>query len=273
MIRRRSRTWVFVAAAAVSATAGRAGAASIATYQLKNTGTATVSQVLAEISPAGAVFAPTSSSANPFTIIYTPSGADGKSLSGGFDTKTDKNGTTPPLAPPTDAIGTGKLANGDPLQVLNLQFDKNGFAPGGVLNFSLNLGSNFTGPTPTLILEDPTTGLTPAGLSITSFTAPTSTPTGTGTGTTGGSSRGGRQRARAGLARPLVGRRRPRPAPGQGVPPRPATGSLTTARSPTEDTPATARPHLDGGPSPRFRLLADWGSTACHRPPTVRRRD
>lgn len=185
MIRRRNRTWVFAALAAFAGTAGPAGAASIATYQLKNTGTATVTQVLAEISPAGSVFAPTSSSANPFTIIYTPSGSAGTSVSGGFDTKTDKNDAT--IAPPTDAIGTGKLANGDPLQVLNLQFDKNGFAPGGVLNFSLNLGANFAGATPTLILEDPTTGLTPAGLSITGFTPPTTTPTGTGSGSGNGS--------------------------------------------------------------------------------------
>jgi hypothetical protein len=185
VIRRRSRTWVFIAVAAVgvAGTAGRAGASTIATYQLVNTGTTTVTQVLAEISPAGAVFAPTSSSTNPFTIIYTPSGPSGTSASSGFDSTTSSTDSS--VAPPTDAIGTGKLANGDPLQVLNLQFDKNGFAPGGVLNFSLNLGSNFAGPTPTLILEDPTTGLTPAGLSITPFTAPTSTPTGSGSSTSG----------------------------------------------------------------------------------------
>jgi hypothetical protein len=144
---------------AAAGLAGRAGAASIANYQLKNTGTGTATQVLAEIDPAGSVFAPSSSSQSPLTVL------DG---SGGFN-----------ASGLTVAIGTGKLANGDPLQVLNLQFDKSGFAPGGVLDFSLNLGSTYTGPTPTLILEDPTTGLAPAGLSLVPFTPPT-----TGGGTT-----------------------------------------------------------------------------------------
>jgi hypothetical protein len=164
VIRRRRITWALVAVAAAGL-AGRAGAASIASYQLKNTGTGTATQVLAEIDPAGSVFAPSGSSQSPLTVLNGSSGFNAAGL--------------------TVAIGTGKLANGDPLQVLNLQFDKSGFAPGGVLDFSLNLGSTYTGPTPTLILEDPTTGLAPAGLSLLPFTPPP-TNTGGGSGSSGG---------------------------------------------------------------------------------------
>jgi hypothetical protein len=170
VIRRRRISWVLVA---VAAAAGPAGAASIATYQLKNTGTATASQVLAEIEPAGSVFAPASSQQSPLTVLSGSSGFNASGL--------------------TVAIGTGKLANGDPLQVLNLQFDKAGLAPGAVLDFSLNLGTNYSGPTPSLLLEDPTTGLAPKGLSLVPYTPPTSstgggtgTKTGTGTGTGSG---------------------------------------------------------------------------------------
>lgn len=166
MIRRRRTPLALAALAAVAALAGRAEAASIATYQLKNNaaaGTAPVSQVVAEIQPPGSVFAPASSSASPLTVL---------SGSGGFN-----------AAGVTVAIGTGKLANGDPLQVLNLQFDKGGLAPGGVVDFSLNLGANYTGPNPTLLLEDPHTGLAPAGLTIAAFTPPT-TSTGSGSGST-----------------------------------------------------------------------------------------
>jgi hypothetical protein len=157
-------------AVAAAGLAGRAGAASIANYQLKNTGTGTATQVLAEIAPAGSVFAPSSSTQSPLTVLDGSSGFTASGL--------------------TVAIGTGKLANGDPLQVLNLQFDSKGFGPGGVLDFSLNLGSTYTGPTPTLILEDPTTGLAPAGLSLLSYTPPT-TPTGGGPGSTTSGGGGG----------------------------------------------------------------------------------
>ncbi len=178
MIRRRRTTWALVALAAAGL-AGRAGAASIANYQLTNTGTGTATQVLAEIAPAGAVDAPSSSAQSPLTVLTGSSGFNASGL--------------------TVAIGTGTLANGDPLQVLNLQFDSKGFAPGGVLDFSLNLGSNFAGPTPTLILEDPTTGLAPAGLSLSSYTPPATGSTGGGSGSTpptsggGGSTPGGNQ--------------------------------------------------------------------------------
>lgn len=168
MIRRRRTTWA-LAAVAAAALAGRAGAASIASYQLKNTGTGTATQVLAEIAPAGSVYAPSSSSQSPLTVLDGSSGFNASGL--------------------TVAVGTGTLANGDPLQVLNLQFDSKGFAPGGVLDFSLNLGSSYTGPTPTLVLEDPTTGLAPAGLSLQSYTPPPTSGTGgTPPPTTGGGS-------------------------------------------------------------------------------------
>lgn len=171
MIRRRRTSLALAALAAVAALAGRAEAASIATYQLKNTaGTATISQVVAEIQPPGSVFAPASSKDSPLTVLTGSGGFNASGL--------------------TVAIGTGKLANGDPLQVLNLQFDKSGFAPGGVLDFSLNLGANYAGPAPTLLLEDPTTGLAPAGLSIAAFTPPT-TSTGNGSGSTNPTAGGG----------------------------------------------------------------------------------
>ena len=174
MIRRTSLA--LAAFAGVAALAGRAEAASIATYQLKNTGTAAVTQVVAAIGPAGSI--PSDTAANPFSVITTPSGPDGKSVSGGFDMPAAG-------APALDTVGTGKLANGDPLEVLKLQFDTKGFAPGAILNFSLNLGTSSSGPAPTLLLEDPTTGLSPAGLSLVPFTAPTpTTPAGTSTGST-----------------------------------------------------------------------------------------
>ena len=180
MIRRRRTSLALAAFAGVAALAGRAEAASIATYQLKNTGTAAVTQVVAEIAPAGSI--PSDTAANPFSVITTPSGPDGKSVSGGFDMPAAG-------APALDTVGTGKLANGDPLEVLKLQFDTKGFAPGAILNFSLNLGTSSSGPAPTLLLEDPTTGLSPAGLSLVPFTAPTTTPSdglGSTTPTAGG---------------------------------------------------------------------------------------
>lgn len=173
MIRRRRRSWVLAAVAVVAAgaCAGRAGASSLAYYQLKNTGTSPVSLVVAEVSPANSV---TTSGANPFSVITTPSGPTGTSVSTGFD-PTGPNGFA------LDTFGEGKLANGDPLQVLKLQFDSKGFAPGAVMNFAIDLGSNYAGALPSLILADPTTGLTPAGLSLTPFTPP-APPAGTGTG-------------------------------------------------------------------------------------------
>jgi hypothetical protein len=175
VIRCRQTTWALVAVAA-AALAGRAGASSIASYQLENTGTTTVTQILAEINPAGSVFAPTDQNLNPLKIITTPSGPTGTSVSSGFD----------PVGPTADQaidhIGTGTLANGDPLQVLDLQFDSRGFTPGAVMNFSLTLTAGDAAPTLTLI--DPTTGLPATGLSLVPFTAAASSTGGSGTTTT-----------------------------------------------------------------------------------------
>jgi hypothetical protein len=176
---------------AAAALAGRAGASSIASYQLENTGTTTVTQIVAEINPAGSVFAPTDQNLNPFTIITTPSGPSGTSVSSGFDlvgpattTPSGSSNTSPTAGQALDHIGSGTLANGDPLQVLDLQFDSKGFAPGAVMNFSLALTAGDAAPALTLI--DPTTGLPATGLSLVPFTAAASSTGGSGTTTTSG---------------------------------------------------------------------------------------
>jgi hypothetical protein len=166
---RRCRTTLVLAALVAVGVAGatdRARASGIATYQLTNTGTTPLTQIIAEILPANSV-APPSQAVNPLTILSGSKGFDTTSL--------------------IDSLGSGKLANGDPLQVLELQFNgTGGLAPGGVVNFSLNLAPGYTGVAPTLMVESPTTGL-----SVLPYTPPVTDPSsGSGGSPQGGGSTG-----------------------------------------------------------------------------------
>ncbi len=163
MIRRSSLA--LIAFAAVAALSGRAHASGIANFQIVNhnpAGTAPLTDVLAEIQPPGAVDAPTGSKTSPMTVLAGSSGFDAKDLT--FNLGNNQAGQNVAL----DIIFSKTSTDPGP-----------GFAPGGVLNFSLNtVGST----APTLTLVNPTTDLPPVGLTLSSFTPPT---TGTGTGTTG----------------------------------------------------------------------------------------
>jgi hypothetical protein len=169
---RRCRT-PLVILTAVFGLAGLVRAGGMATYQLVNTGDANaspVTQVVAEIIPAGAV-SPPSPNVDPLTILSGSTGFNKSNL--------------------IDFLGNGTLNTGNPLQVLKLQFDGSGLAKGGVVNFALNLDPSYTGPPPTLELAPGTTGV-----SLLSFTPPvTSGAGGSGGGTTpplaGGGSGGG----------------------------------------------------------------------------------
>jgi hypothetical protein len=164
---RRCRTSLALASLAAIGIAGvadRAQASGLATYSFTNTSSGSITQVVAEIQPAGAV-APPTANVSPLTILPGSTGFDSTQL--------------------IDSLGSGTLANGNPLQVLELQFNGGGLAPGGVINFGLSLASTFTGPSPTLMIDSPTTGIQQLP-----FTPPAGTGTdGTGTGSqTGGGS-------------------------------------------------------------------------------------
>ncbi len=143
---RRTRT-PLAALAAVLWLAGHAQAARIISYELKNTGGAAappVTQVFAYVHPAGSVGPdpalipqPTTS---PFNVLSNSSGFNADNL--------------------TTFLGDGTLNTGDPIQVLRLQFDSNGFSgAGSSLKFALDLNPKYTGPTPTLELVPGTTGV------------------------------------------------------------------------------------------------------------------
>jgi hypothetical protein len=145
-------------------------ASGVAYYQLVNTsakGTTPVDQVVASILPAGSVpdgTNPNGPTSNPFAVLAGSSGFNVANL--------------------VNFLGSGTLDTGDLVEVIKAQFDSQGFAPGGVLNFSLNLDPSYNGPPPTLVLAPGTTGL-----SLLPYTPPTSTPTPTvPTGGSGGTS-------------------------------------------------------------------------------------
>ncbi len=161
---RRCRT-PMVVLMAVFGLAGWANASGMATFQLINTapaGTTPVGQVVASILPAGSVPDGTNpnSPANPFTALSGSSGFNVANL--------------------VDFLGSGTLSTGDPVEVIKLQFDGAGFAPGGIVNFSLALDPSYSGPPPTLVLAPGTTGL-----SLLPYTPPA--PVVTPPPTTGGS--------------------------------------------------------------------------------------
>jgi hypothetical protein len=171
---RRCRTTLALAALAALGIAGvadRAYASSItagttantANYSFTNTTSGTLTQIVAEIRPAGSV-APPASNVSPLTILPGSSGFDSTQL--------------------IDSLGTGKLANGDPLQVLEIQFGTGGLKPGGVLDFSLSL-KDATSASPSLFIDSPATGI--QQLPYTPPSSPGSDGSGTGTQAGGGS--------------------------------------------------------------------------------------
>ena len=157
-------------------TAGPARAASVINYQLTNTGGAgapPVTQVFAYVHPAGSVgpdpVSDPNSTVSPFNVLPGSTGFNADNL--------------------ISFLGDGTLNTGDPIQVLRLQFDSNGFTgAGSSLKFSLDLNPKYTGPTPTLELVPGTTGV-----SLAAYTPPVPvvTPPVVTTPTTGGSTSGG----------------------------------------------------------------------------------
>jgi len=124
-----------------------AGAESITSYRLSNNnpaGTPPVSEVVAYVVPPGAINDKTVES--PLTIMEGSSGFDQEALL---------------VAVGNGAVPDGQENAGDPVQGLALNFGQNGFAPGGVFNFALNLNPLISA-SPDLVLL-PTS---PAGLAI-----------------------------------------------------------------------------------------------------------
>lgn len=151
-----------------------AGAESITSYRLSNNnpaGTPPVTEVVAYVVPPGAINDKTVQS--PLTIMNGSSGFDPEALL---------------VAVGNGEVPEGQQNAGDPVQGLALTFGQDGFAPGGVFNFSLNLNP-LIGVAPDLVLL-PTS---PAGLAIEDV-PPTSVDVGGdngvgnggGTGSTGG---------------------------------------------------------------------------------------
>jgi hypothetical protein len=138
-----------------------------ATYQLTNTnpdGTTPVTKVVANVIPAGAITPPDPSS-SPLTILPNSSGFNDTHL--------------------TVLLGEGQTPDGNPLQALALDFGSQGFAPGGVLNFALNIDQAFHGA-PVLELPDDATGLTLAQMALpTAIDEPTDNGSGSNVDTTG----------------------------------------------------------------------------------------
>ena len=144
-----------------------ARAAGLITYQLVNTanvGTAPVTEVVASIIPPDSV-APTSPDVSPLAVLPGSTGFDANNLK--------------------VLLGDGTSPTGDPLQALALEFGAQGFAPGGVLNFSLTLDNKFQGNPPQLILPPGT-----SGLKLSRYSPPPTNPSGGpsgGTTSSGGS--------------------------------------------------------------------------------------
>ena len=119
-------------AAVVLACGDIASASAVATFRLTNVdpdGAAPVSSVLARVLPPGSVI-PRDETVDPPTILDPSTGY----LSSGFN--------------PDDlqvVLGDGTTPDGDPLQVVKLDFGPDGFAPGGRLYFQLNVSPAYEG--------------------------------------------------------------------------------------------------------------------------------
>lgn len=174
---------MFAAILMLAAPPAPAGAASITTYRLSNNnpaGSPPITKVGAYVVPPGSIDDTTEES--PLTILEGSSG---------FESSTDALNVL---------VGNGQVPEGEanagaPLQGLALDFlGKNipetgfvgkGFAPGGVLNFSLNLSPS-TDAVPDLVLFPDS----PAGLAIEQV-PPTSVDVGGDTGVVTGGGNGG----------------------------------------------------------------------------------
>lgn len=109
-----------------------ARAAGLATFRLMNIdpqGAAPVTEVIAQVLPAGSVV-PRDPSTDPSTILDPSTGW----VSSGFN--------------PDDlllTLGEGTTSTGDPFQAIKLDFGPDGFAPGGKLFFQLNKSLAYDG--------------------------------------------------------------------------------------------------------------------------------
>jgi hypothetical protein len=148
-----------------------AGAESITTYRLSNnnpSGAASISEVVAYVVPPGAINDKTVQS--PLTVLAGSSGFDPESLL---------------VAVGNGEVPVGQENAGDPVQGLALNFGPEGFAPGGIFNFSLNLNPDISDAPNLVLLPD-----SPPGLAIQTV-PPTSVDVGGGDGGTGSGDGGG----------------------------------------------------------------------------------
>jgi hypothetical protein len=148
--------------AVVLACGDLASASAVATFRLTNVdpgGTAPVSSVLARVLPPGAIL-PRDEAVDPPTILDPATGY----ISNGFD--------------PDDlqvVLGDGTTPDGDPLQVVKLDFGPGGFAPGGRLYFQLNVSPAYEGMLRLILPENV------ANLAMESISVAAPPPSGPGT--------------------------------------------------------------------------------------------
>ena len=197
-----------------------------------------VTEVVTYVVPPGAINDKTVES--PLTILEGSSGFDPEAL--------------------LVAVGNGEVPEGqenagDPVQGLALNFGPDGFAPGGVFNFSLNLNPAISDAPDLVLLPD-----SPAGLAIEDV-PPTSVDVGgdDGVDDDGGDGDGGETAAATPVVPPGRWQRAGEPGPradvggdlvgpgGPGTRPRPQA-------PPIEPAPGLTRPRLG---SPTDRLAAD----------------
>ncbi len=160
-----------LAAALLALLPASASAAGVSWYRLTNTdmpGAAPVQEVLARIIPPGSIIPPDPKT-SPLTILPDSTGY----VSSGFDSKELEV-----------LLGDGQTPEGDPFQVMKLDFGPNGFQPGGRLYFSLNRSPAFDGLTQ-LVLPSSVQNLAFESLAVTDV--PTDTGGGSGSGGGGGS--------------------------------------------------------------------------------------
>ena len=146
MMRRRPTPIAVLAAAVVLAGMPSLSWASTITYQLTNTsaaGTAPVDQVIANVTPPGLIDQSNSVQGARLTVLTGSKGVDPSNL-----VVSVGDGTIP----------QGQPGAGNPYQLLLLTFKDSGFAPGGVLDFTLKLNQPNAAP-PQLELPPSTTGL------------------------------------------------------------------------------------------------------------------
>ncbi len=136
------------------------------TYHLKNIGASSVSTVDFNVLPPGTIMPP-SDGKSPLTIVGNTGPGAGKT---GFDATQYETLLSP----------AGTTFQGQPAQFLRLSFGTGGLAPGGEIDYQLNLAKTFTGNLQLLLPNGAANSLTSwstPGVTSPEPVTPTPTPT------------------------------------------------------------------------------------------------